>query len=77
MQSLLGESDVSSKELIYGQVGEFEKTIYDEPVFAAIERMCEKYPDKPAIIYLGKTWTYAELKELIDRFANALYHLRR
>ena len=66
---------MSSKELIYGQVGEFEKTIYDEPVFAAIERIVEKYPNKPAIIYLGKTWTYKELKELIDRFANALYNL--
>lgn len=65
----------ATKELIYGQVGEYEKTIYDEPVFAAIERMCEKYPDRPAIIYLGETWTYAQLKALIDRFANALYHL--
>ncbi len=63
------------QELIYGQVKEYEKTIYDEPVFAAIERMCEKYPDKPAIIYLGETWTYSEMKELIDRFANALYTL--
>ena len=66
---------MTSKELIYGQVSEFEKTIYDEPVFAAVERMVEKYPDKPAIIYLGKTWTYAEMKDLIDRFANALYNL--
>lgn len=64
-----------NQELIYGQVGEYEKTIYDEPVFLAIERMCEKYPDKPAIIYLGETWTYSEMKELIDRFANALYKL--
>jgi len=64
-----------SKELIYGQVGHFEKTIYDEPVFAAIERMCEKYPERPAIIYLGETWTYAEMKELIYRFANALHNL--
>ena len=66
---------MNPKELIYGQVGEYEKTIYDEPVFAAIERIIQKYPNKPAIIYLGKTWTYAELKELIDRFANALYNL--
>ena len=66
---------MNPKELIYGQVGEYEKTIYDEPVFAAIERMCEKYPDKPAIIYLGETWTYAEMKELIDRFAKALFTL--
>ena len=66
---------MSSKELIYGQVGEYEKTVYDEPVFAAIERMCQKYAYQPALIYLGKTWTYAELKELIDRFAKALYSL--
>ncbi len=59
-------------DLIFGEVGEYEKTKYDEPVFAGIERMCEKYPDRPAIIYLGKTWTYTQLKELLDRFANAL-----
>jgi long-chain acyl-CoA synthetase len=64
-----------SNELMYGQAGEYEKTVYDEPVFAAIERMCEKYPDRPAVIYLGETWTYAELMELINRFANALYSL--
>jgi long-chain acyl-CoA synthetase len=56
-------------------VDEYERTEYDEPVFAAVERMCQKYPDRPAIIYLGETWTYAQLKELIDRFANALYNL--
>ncbi|MBM4323641.1 MAG: AMP-binding protein, partial [Deltaproteobacteria bacterium] len=66
---------MDSQELIYGQVGQYEKTIYDEPVFAAIDRICEKYPDRPALIYLGKTWTYSELKELIDRFAKALYTL--
>jgi len=64
-----------SKELIYGQVGEFERTMYDEPVFAAFDRMCEKYADRPAIIYLGETWTYAQTQELINRFANALYNL--
>jgi len=37
--------------------------------------MCQKYSDRPAIIYLGETWTYAEMKELIDRFAKALYSL--
>ncbi len=64
-----------SEELIYGQVGAYEKTRYDEPVFAAIERMSEKYPDRLALVYLGETWTYAEVKELMDRFANALYNL--
>jgi long-chain acyl-CoA synthetase len=56
-------------------VGEYEKTVYDEPVFAAIERMRDKYPDRAAIFYEGKTWTYSEMMELFDRFANALYNL--
>lgn len=64
-----------SEELIYGRVGSYERTIYDEPVFAAVERMCQKYPDKAAIIYLGETWTYAEMQDLSNRFANALYNL--
>ena len=64
-----------SQEMIYGQVGAYQKTVYDEPVFAAIERMSEKYPDRPAIIYLGETWTYAEMMELIGRFSNALHTL--
>lgn len=64
-----------TNELIYGQVGDYEPTVYDEPVFAAIDRMRDKYPDKPAVIYLGETWTYTELMELIDRMANALYNL--
>lgn len=64
-----------SDELIYGQVTEYQKTIYDEPVFAAIDRICEKYPNNVALIYLGKKWTFAEFRDLIDRFAKALYTL--
>ncbi len=64
-----------TQELIQGKVGEYEKTIYDEPVFAAIDRICQKYPDRIALIYLGEQWTYREMKELIDRFARALYGL--
>lgn len=64
-----------SSELIYGKISEYEKTIYDEPVFAAIDRICEKFPNKVALIYLGEKWTFAELKELIDRFAKSLYTL--
>ena len=47
----------------------------DERVITGFERMCEKYPDKPAIIYLGESFSYAKMKELIDRFATALYDL--
>lgn len=48
---------------------------YDELLIKGIERACEKYPDRPAIIYIGEKISYKRLKELIDRFATALYDL--
>ncbi len=47
----------------------------EELVFTQFDRMCEKYPDRIAIIYLGEKFTYAHLKNLIDRFATALNRL--
>jgi long-chain acyl-CoA synthetase len=47
----------------------------EECTFTRFEQMCQRYPDRPAIIYLGEVFTYARLKELIDRFATALYDL--
>jgi long-chain acyl-CoA synthetase len=49
--------------------------VYDELVITAFERACEKYPDKTAIIYLGEKFSYLRIKDLIDRFATALYDL--
>ncbi|MCJ7747227.1 MAG: AMP-binding protein, partial [Desulfobacterales bacterium] len=46
-----------------------------ELTFTRFDRMCEKYPDRPAIIYLGEKFTYTRLRNLIDRFATALNHL--
>ena len=46
-----------------------------ELTFTQFERMVEKYPDRPAIIYLGEKFTYSRLRNLIDRFAAALNHL--
>ena len=47
----------------------------DEVIFTKVDRIVEKFPDKPAIIYLGENFSYAKLKELVDRFATALYDL--
>lgn len=49
--------------------------IYDELVISGFDRACGKYPDRPAIIYLGEKFSYAKMKELIDRFSTALYDL--
>src|SRR4030065_2003102 len=46
-----------------------------ELTFTRFFRMCEKYPDRAAIIYLGETFTYRRLKDLIDRFAPSLTQL--
>ena len=46
-----------------------------ELTFTQFERMCEKYPDRPAIIFLGEKFTYTRLRNLIDRFATALNRL--
>ncbi|MDI7261704.1 MAG: AMP-binding protein [Thermodesulfobacteriota bacterium] len=43
-----------------------------ELTFTRFEQMCKKYPDRPAIIYLGKRFSYAGLWDLINRFATAL-----
>lgn len=46
-----------------------------ELVIAGFHRACEKYPEKTALIYLGERFSYRKIRELIDRFATALYDL--
>ena len=48
---------------------------YDEMVIAGIERACEKYPDRTALVYLGQKFSYRKFIELTRRFATALYDL--
>ncbi|NIQ39882.1 MAG: AMP-binding protein [Proteobacteria bacterium] len=47
----------------------------DEHTFTRFDRVCEKYPDRPAVVYLGQGFTYSRLSELIERFATALNEL--
>jgi long-chain acyl-CoA synthetase len=54
---------------------EFRSGRYDEMVIAGFERACESYPDRAAVIYLGKEITYRSLRDLILRFATALFDL--
>ena len=51
------------------------RKVYGEPITAVLDRACQKYPDKIAIIYLGETWTYTQFVDLVDRFALALEKL--
>ncbi|MBN1849634.1 MAG: AMP-binding protein [Deltaproteobacteria bacterium] len=46
-----------------------------ELTFTRFDRMCERFPEKTAIIFLGTRFSYAHLKELSERFAGALLGL--
>jgi long-chain acyl-CoA synthetase len=41
-------------------------------LFGAIENICERYPHKTAIYYLGEKFSYSRLRDLVRRFAGAL-----
>ncbi len=43
-----------------------------ELTFTRFDRMCERFPENTAILYLGTRFSYARLKELSERFAGAL-----
>ncbi len=47
----------------------------DRSIFGVIEDICEKYPRKPAIIYLGEKFSYSKMRDLVRRFAGALSDL--
>ncbi len=46
-----------------------------EKTFSRFERMCERYPEHAAVIFLGHRFSYARLKDLSDRFAGSLIDL--
>jgi long-chain acyl-CoA synthetase len=46
-----------------------------EYTFTRFDEMCERYPERTAIIYLGEGFSYANLRDLINRFAGALRNL--
>ncbi len=46
-----------------------------ECTFTRFEQMCEKYPDRTAIVYLGQKFSFYRLQDLINRFASALDRL--
>jgi long-chain acyl-CoA synthetase len=47
----------------------------EEPLHELLHRSAEKYPDHPAIHFLGKNITYKELQADVDKLATALHNL--
>ncbi len=48
------------------------RTYSDELCYTQFEEISNRYPDKTAIIYLGKRYSYGTLRELTNRFASGL-----
>jgi non-ribosomal peptide synthetase component E (peptide arylation enzyme) len=46
-----------------------------DTVYGYFEGTADKFHNKIALIYLGKKYSYTELKELIERFAASLQEL--
>ncbi len=47
----------------------------EEYIFTRFDEICEKYPERPAIIFLGEPFSYDKLRDLIHRLATALNQL--
>lgn len=48
---------------------------YRRSTFHGFEESCRKYPDRPAIVYLGERFRYRELRKMVDRFAAGLLEI--
>jgi len=44
-------------------------------IYEQFERVCRDFPDKAALIYLGKIYTFSELKEAVENLAANLHRL--
>ena len=48
------------------------ESLSKELTFSRFDQMSDRYPDRPAVIYLGERFSYRILRELGERFAGAL-----
>jgi long-chain acyl-CoA synthetase len=52
-----------------------EQELEKELAFTRFDLMSEKYPDRPAVVYLGTSFSYKRLRDLSERFAGSLSEL--
>ena len=48
------------------------ENLTEELTFTRFDRMSDRYPERPAVVYLGERFTYRRLRTLSERFAGAL-----
>ena len=51
------------------------ETLEKELTFTRFDRMCERYPERTAVIYLGEHFSYSRLLDLSERFAGSLVEM--
>ncbi|MBM4328095.1 MAG: long-chain fatty acid--CoA ligase [Deltaproteobacteria bacterium] len=44
-------------------------------IYKAFAAKADRFPDKPAVVFLGETYTYSVIREMAERFAASLYKL--
>jgi long-chain acyl-CoA synthetase len=47
----------------------------EECTFTRFDWMCDRYPERPALVYLGEPFSYGRLRDLVNRFGTALRSL--
>ncbi len=51
---------------------DYDSSLETETTFTRFDRMCDRYPDRTAVVYLGTRFTYRRLRSLSHRFAGGL-----
>ena len=44
-------------------------------IYEQFEKVCRDFSERPSLVYLGKTYTYSQLHELVQGLAGSLYRL--
>ncbi len=47
----------------------------DSSVYGILKSAAKRFPDRPAIVFYGKTWTYREFKRAVDALSGGLYRI--
>lgn len=53
----------------------WHETFHGKPLYFLLDEAAAKYPDNIALEFFGKTYTYAKLKDMVDRVARGLQRL--
>lgn len=56
----------------YPQGISWHESFYGKPLYFLLDEAARRWPENPAIEFFGKTYSYAKLKEMVDRIARGM-----